>query len=133
MTNKRFNKRMIDLIKLIPISHFRTVESFEILKAKTEVHVEIDLKDNFIKKLNFPVPWDGKLYAYARCSEGLLGLCSDNNIKFEEIKKIYLEDWDDKFAIIFEIVDREKEFSYYTSIENMKELLENCCRAPSQR
>ena len=133
MTNERFNKKMIELKALIPSDHFRTVESFEMRKAKTEINVEIELKDNFIQNLKFKVPWDGKLYAYARNTDELVKLCSEKNITVEEIKTIYFEDWDDKFSIIVETKDRRKEISYYVSVEDVKELLENCCRIASQK
>ncbi len=133
MTNERFNKKVIDLTKLIPADHFRTVESFEMKKAKTEINVEIELKDNFIQELKFIVHWDGKLYAYARYSEGLLRLCRELNLKAEDIKTIYMEDWDDRFTVIMERADGGQEISFYVSGENMKELLENCCRIPEQK
>jgi hypothetical protein len=133
MTNERFNKKMIDLTRLIPADHFRTVESFEMRKAKSEVNVEIELKDNFIQKLNFIVPWDGKLYAYARYTGGLLDFCREQNLNEDTINTIYMQDWDDKFTIVIEGKDSESEISFYVTDDDMKDLLEKCCRIPEQK
>jgi len=133
LANERFNKKVIDLIKLIPSNHFRTVESFAMRKVKSETNVEIDLKDNFMKSLNFKVPWDGKLYAYARNTEEFLKFLSENELTKEDLKTIYMQDWDNYFNLIFESTNSKREISYFVKKEEIKELLENCCRIPEQK
>lgn len=133
MANERFQKNNIDLKKLIPSNHFRTVESFTMRKVKSETNVEIELKDSFMKSLNFKVPWDGKLYAYARHTEELLNFLAVNGLTKEELQTIYIQDWDNCFNIIFETNNSKKEISFFASKEDLKDLLENCCRIPEQR
>ncbi|BCJ94477.1 hypothetical protein acsn021_20460 [Anaerocolumna cellulosilytica] len=133
MTNERFNKSELDIITIIPSNHFRTVESFHMHKVKAETKVEIELKDKFKQELNFKVPWDGKLYAYYLRTEAFLELCRDKGVDAEEIITIYLEDWDRNFSVIFETNDAKRELSFYAARQDMKYLLENCCRIPEQR
>lgn len=133
MANARWNKNKMDLIKLIPPNHFRTVESFEMRKAEPETRVELELKDNFMQSLNFKVPWDGKLYAYARHTDRFLDFLEENGLRKEELKTIYMQDWDDFFTIILEGTIKDKEISFSASREDMKNLLENCCRIPAQK
>ncbi len=133
MANERFHKREIELLKIIPPTHFRTVESFAMKKSTTEISVEIDLKDTFLQKLSFRAPWDGKMYAYARITKEFEKLCSEINIAANEIKLIYLEDWDTKFSLIIEGEDNNRELSFYVSSFEVLELLKNCCRIPEQK
>lgn len=133
MTNDRFNKKELDLKPLIPPSYFRTIESFDMHSANTELKVEIELKDNFMKQIGFKVPWDGKLYAYYRVTDAFKDYCVENNIEISEVNIIFLEDWDEKFSVIIETLDRKRELSFYVSKGDVKYLLENCCRIPSQR
>lgn len=133
MTNDRFVKKHLDLKGLIPASHFRTIESFQMKKANSEIKVEIELKDDFMKELTFRVPWDGKLYAYYRTCEQFILYCREADITVTDVNIIFLEDWDDKFSVIIETVDRTKELSFYVKKEDVKYLLENCCRIPSQK
>ncbi len=133
MANERFHKREIELLKIIPPTHFRTVESFAMKKSTTEISVEIDLKDTFLQKLSFRAPWDGKMYAFARITKEFEKLCSEINIAANEIKLIYLEDWDTKFSLIIEGEDNNRELSFYVSSFEVLELLKNCCRIPEQK
>lgn len=133
MTNDRFIKKQIDLKLFIPTSHFRTIESFQMKKADSEIKVEIDLKDKFMKELKFIVPWDGKLYAYFRATEEFITYCKEGNFNVKDINIIFLEDWDNKFSVILETKDRQKELSFYVTKEAVKYLLENCCRIPTQK
>ena len=133
MTNERFHKREIELLKIIPPTHFRTVESFHMKKTSTEIGVEIDLKDTFLQKLSFKAPWDGKLYAYARITKEFEQLCNEINIAAKEIKLMYLEDWDAKFSLIIEGENNNRELSFYVSSFDVLELLMNCCRIPEQK
>lgn len=118
---------------LIPASHFRTVESFQMPKAKSELKVEIDLKDDFMKKIGFSLPWDGKLYAYFRITESFRSFCKERDLNVSDIDTIYLEDWDLVFSVIIETRDKGRELSFYVSTEDVNFLLENCCRVPSQK
>jgi len=133
MTNERFNKSELDIKIVIPPNHFRTVESFQMHKVKAETKVEIELKDNFKQELNFKVPWDGKLYAYFLRTQAFLELCREKNVDAEDILTIYIEDWDKNFSVIFETTDAKRELSFYAARQDMKYLLENCCRIPEQR
>ncbi|MGB8454143.1 MAG: hypothetical protein WCD89_17665 [Anaerocolumna sp.] len=133
MANERFTKKEMDLKKLIPSNHFRTVESFAMRKVKSETNVEIELKDSFMQSLNFKAPWDGKLYAYARHTDEFIDFLKENGLGIEDLKTIYMQDWDNFFNIIFEGSNIKKEVSFFASKEDMKNLLENCCRIQEQK
>lgn len=133
MTTERFINRSIELLRYISPQHFRTVASFEMKKAPSEVNVEIEMKDRFMKRLSFYVPWDGKLYAYAQKSQSFLKLCADNGMGKEDIKAIYLEDWDDKFLMVIEGGGNRRELAFFVSDSDMLTLLQNCLRIPSQK
>lgn len=131
--NDRFNKPKIDLKSYIPYDHFRTVESFESRKAKSEFNSEVELKDNFMKRLSFKVPWDGKLYAYVRQTESLQKLFTEHGLTSREIESISFEDWDGQFVLIMETADRRRDLSFFVSADDMWYLLEHCCRIPKQK
>lgn len=132
MANDRMNKPLINLKEVLPPNHFRTVESFKNLKAPSEFPVVIDMKTATKKQLSFSVSWDGILYAYARATDGLLKLAKKATISEISDVSASLNDWDDKFALIFE--DKNKnEYSYFVSKADVIDLLENCCRIPQQR
>ena len=133
MANDRYNKKEIELKKYIPSDHFRTVESFEMLKAKSETRAEIELKDNFKQQLSFHVPWDGKLYAYIRRTKEFTELCEENSISEAEIKTVYMQDWDEKFLLNVESGNSSKEAGFFVSNSDMIDLLEHCCRIESQK
>lgn len=133
MANERFNKSEMDIKKIIPPNHFRTVESFHMHKVKAETKVEIELKDNFKKELKFNVPWDGKLYAYYLSTQAFLEFCRKEGVDAKDITTIYIEDWDKNFSVILETLDTKRELSFYAARQDMKYLLENCCRIPEQR
>ena len=56
------------LEEYIPVDSFRTVlfQQAKNTAGITEIPVEIELEDKFMKALDFPVPWDGKVYGYVR-------------------------------------------------------------------
>lgn len=132
MSYNRMNKPFINLKEVLPPNHFRTVGSFEYLKAPSEFPVTVDLKTETKKSLSFPTSWDGVLFAYARATDGLLSLAEKVTISELSEVNATLNDWDDKFAFILE--DKNKnEYSYFVSKADVIELLENCCRIPEQR
>lgn len=49
-----------------------------------------------------------------------------------EAVKIYINDWEVKFILVFEL-ENEKEKAFYIKQEEVIELLENCCRVPQQQ
>lgn len=132
MSNNRMNKPFINLKEVLPPNHFRTVGSFEYLKAPSEFSVTIDIKEETKKLLKFKTSWDGILFAYARATDGLLELAEKATILELSEVNASLNDWDDKFAFIFEDKNK-KEYSYFVSKVDVIDLLENCCRIPEQR
>jgi hypothetical protein len=76
MSGNRKEHPEIKLADYIPWDRFRTVESFSMLSAPSEMRVELELGDTFMTQLHFKVPWDGKLYAYARPTKAFYELCA---------------------------------------------------------
>ena len=132
MSNTRYDKPEIDLSHLIPYKYFRTVESFDMIKAPKEVPVRLQLKKNFMDKLTFVLPWDGDVLGYARRTNALDELCKLTKIEIENLT-IYLNDWDDCFQLTLEAAVNKKETYFFVKSEDVREMLENCCRIPSQQ
>ena len=108
---------------------FRTVsEQQRTLMGFTEIAVEIQLKEHTRKLLSFTVPWDGELYGCVRDKKRLqekLGFTS-------EISKVYIQDWDNRFLVLFEQANDVGYYAVYVPTEDVVYLLENCLRIPEQ-
>ncbi len=115
---------------LLPYDHFRTVESFEMAKAASEMRVELGLKPPFMEKLAFALPWDGALLGYARKTPAMEELCRREEIEFDRAE-LYMNDWGDRFLMTLDDEAGRKSFSFYVTPGEMKELLEKCCKIPA--
>ncbi len=115
------------LSDIVTPEKFRTVlyEQFKLPCGITEIPAEISLKPETVKKLSFPVPSDGMLYGFARIKPFV-------RQKFDTSEaKIYINDWDDRFVLVFDLRGKGETAFYITDSEVVK-LLEGCCRVPEQ-
>ncbi|MGN0174010.1 MAG: hypothetical protein ACI39F_06180 [Acutalibacteraceae bacterium] len=133
MGNSRMKKPEISFKGILLPDHFRTVGSFDYIKAPSEIPVVIEVKNDTKKKLDFKISWDGEIYAYARCTPEFLKLSDKNDVSQIGDLTASLNDWDDKFALTFDNTDDNKEYSYFVSKEDVIYLLNNCCRIPEQK
>lgn len=116
------------LSDFITPAKFRTVlfEQHNQPGGITEIPVEISLTKETAKKLSFRVSDDGTLYGFARIKP----LVQE---KFgAESAKLYINDWEVKFVLVFEL-GNETEKAFYVKQEEVIYLLENCCRVPQQQ
>jgi hypothetical protein len=133
MDQQRMKKETISLFSLMLPAYFRTVESFDMRKAPSEVAVEINLKDNFRETLSFPVEWDGILYAYALETKGIADFRAKHGYPVIKLLKLTLSGWDECFCLTAEYAGPpRKESSFFVSSEDVRCLLENCRRIPPQ-
>ena len=118
------------LEEYIPVEFFRTVlfQQSKNTAGITEIPVEIELENKFMKTLAFPIPWDGKMYGYVRKNELLCEIS-----KNKKITLISLHDWNDKFLMLIERAEEKEEVPFFVKSEEVKNLLENCMRVPQQR
>ncbi|MBP1736512.1 MAG: hypothetical protein H6Q60_393 [Oscillospiraceae bacterium] len=136
MTNQRADRPMLPLAQYIPATHFRTVESFELMPGGiTEVKAELELKNAFMDRLSFAMPWDGKLYGYVRPTPDFEAFCINNGFRFQQVRTFYFADWDTRFLLTIELSDEAGggEHAYTVSQEDMAALLEHCIRIESQQ
>ena len=116
------------LSELVTPDRFRTVlyEQLQVPCGLTEIPVSVMLNKTTAGKLSFKVPRDGMLYGFARIKR----LVKD---KFgAEKAMMYINDWDDRFVVIFDLGSNIEKAFYVTS-EEVIYLLENCIRVPQQR
>ena len=117
--------RLSDLIRP---DKFRTV-TYEQLRYPggiTEIPVEILLKKDTAKRLSFKVPRDGMLYGFARIRPTVKERFGAENAM------MYINDWDDKFVMVFEL-DGKSEKAFFITADEIVYLLENCMRVPQQK
>ena len=131
MSASRYDKPMLELERLIPYDHFRTIESFDMSKCGTEVNAALELKAPFMKTLSFSLPWDGILYAYVRRTAAFNEYCRRSGIDPEKVS-VYLNDWDDRFHLLVESADGKRDASCFVKSLSVRDLLERCCRIPAQ-
>jgi hypothetical protein len=131
MDNSYKNAEQITLSDYIPADNFRTVtsECRHDGAGYSEVFVEIHMKPAFVKTLSFKVDWDGIIYGYVHSKRDI----SERLGGFESLEIITISDWDERFRIIFESADKKDEKSFFVSASEVRELLENCWRAPEQK
>lgn len=116
------------LSDFITPSKFRMVlfEQHNQPRGITEIPVEISLTKETAEKLSFKVSGDGILYGFARIKPLI-------KEKFgADSAKLYINDWEVKFVLVFELGD-ETERAFYVKQEEVINLIENCCRVPQQR
>lgn len=130
MANPYNNAPTVKPAEFIPAKLFRTIlsEQRHTPGGISELPVEIQLKETFAKTLSFNVPWDGLLYGFVRGKKDIVGRLED----FDEVKRISLQDWDDRFLLMFESGDKDAEKAFFVSRDEVRELLENCRRVPEQ-
>lgn len=123
------NAKYGSLYDYITPDKFRTVaEEQRGLLGKTEIAVELQLKPPARALLSFSVPWDGDLYG---CVRGKAELQRRLNFT-SEISKIYIQDWDNMFLVLFEQKDNVGYYAVYVPTKDVIDLLENCRRIPEQ-
>lgn len=107
---------------------FRTVmyDQLDIPGGDTEIFVEITMKKETAKRLSFKVPRDGMLYGFARIKPEVQELFG------AEDAKLFINDWDSKFVMIYEL-DESTEKAFFVTSDEVVNLLENCMRVPQQR
>ena len=71
MPEDKKERQYIALSSILPYDHFRTVKSFDMAKAKSEMKAEIGLKAPFMDRLKFRLPWDGALLGYVENAQRL--------------------------------------------------------------
>ena len=124
----------VPLRSLLPADRFRTV-SQEIRDTvpltPNEVAVTIVMKPAFVKRLRFPVSWDGILYGVVRKPEQLQQMGTDADGTFW-VKSISCNDWDDRFLLVLESENPERYRVFYVMADEVYDLLENCLRIPEQ-
>ena len=84
------------------------------------------LKKETAKKLSFKVPRDGMVYGFARIKPKV------KEIFAAEDAKLFINDWDDKFVMVFEL-DGKSEKAFFITADEIVYLLENCMRVPQQK
>ena len=116
------------LSEFVTPDRFRTVlyEQLHLPGGLTEIPVEIMLKKDTAKKLSFKVPRDGMLYGFARIRPTVKERFGAENAM------MYINDWDDKFVVVFDLGSNVEKAFFVTSQE-VVDLLENCIRVPQQR
>lgn len=132
MPDDRNQRQYIPLAPIIPYDHFRTIESFDMTRAKSEMRAEIGLKAPFMDRFEFRLPWDGALLGYVRRTAALDELCRKEGIDPEQAV-FCMNDWDDRFLMVLDDEPGKKNFSFYVTPEEMLTLLGKCCRIPAQR
>ena len=124
----------IPLRSLLPADRFRTVSQETrdtVPLTPNEVAVTVVMKPAFVKRLRFPVSWDGILYGVVRKSEQLQQMGTDATGTFW-VKSISCNDWDDRFLLVLESDDPERYHAFYVMADEVYDLLENCLRIPEQ-
>lgn len=134
MTARHYeNAENVVLADYIPSDHFRTIlyADRKIPCGLTEIPVELELNEKFIKRLSFPIKGTGSIYGFVRRNAILKGL--DSSGTENQIKSISLHDWDNQFVLIFERQDGKENPVFYVESEEVQALLENCLRVPEQK
>jgi len=135
LSKKRMDRPEILLGPYIPPSRFRTVSGFKMRRAPSELRVELELGDVFMKKLRFPVPWDGKLYAYARPTPAFFSLCAEHGLSADNTTTLYFQDWETRFLLAIEKAGEKgrQVLTFFVSSAEVLNLLEHCCRIVEQK
>lgn len=92
----------------------------------TEVPLEVQLQPQTVKKLEFPVSWDGGLSGFVRGKEALrqkLGFTLP-------IQLVTISDWDEGFALIFETKSDNQTAAFRVKEQDVLNVLNHCRRPP---
>lgn len=135
MAASRTDRPKLALGDYLTAYRFRTVTSFQMQRAPCELRAELELGDTFMQSLSFQTPWDGKLYAYATPRAAFYALCRENGFEAGSATTLYFQDWDTKFLLAVETstADRRQMLTFFLPPDDVRYLLENCCRIPEQR
>lgn len=131
MANPYKDAPQIKLENYIPADKFRTIlpECRHIGGGISEIAAEIQVSKKFAHKLSFDVPWDGLLYGFVRRKRELEAEVMGG----KKIRKVFIQDWDDRFLILFEGSGKDEEKAFFADPNDVCALLENCMRIPEQR
>jgi len=88
----------------------------------SEYRVEIELLEDFVGSLNFPVPWDYRLYGFFHGSAESSAIFDGFGEK--EKGKVCLYDWGDRIKIFFVSRSQRKEKAFFCTRAELKTLLE---------
>lgn len=132
MTQDKLNDAVFAKLSdyIIP-EQFRTVKDVESLVSGgiSEVKVVIDMTETFASKLSFPRSTMNIIYGFTILSEKVREINGARYIKDGVLRKIGINDWGDKFLVVFEVTEGLDPVIFVTSDE-VRYLLENCRRAP---
>lgn len=122
----------IKLEDYIPTKLFRTVHrtEAELPGGITEIRVIIDIERPFAKKLSFRTSSSGRIHGFVRMND-LLKSINTKTGKSSTVRRITINDWGTKALLVIEMED-DSESAYFFPISQLKDLLENCRRAPEQ-
>ena len=122
----------VKLEDYIPTKLFRTVHrtEAELPGGITEIRVIIDIERPFAKKLSFRTISSGRIHGFVRMND-LLKSINTKTGKSSTVRRITINDWGTKALLVIEMED-DSESAYFFPISQLKDLLENCRRAPEQ-
>ena len=110
MANPYKDAPQVKLADYIPADKFRTIlpECRHIGGGISEIAAEIQVSEKFARKLSFYVSWDGLLYGFVRRKREL----EADVMGGKKIKTVFIQDWDDKFLILFEGAEKDEEKAF---------------------
>ena len=126
------NAPTVKLEDYIPVKMFRTIHRTEadLPGGISEIKVIIDIERPLAKKLSFQTSSSGRIHGFVRMND-LLRSINTKQDKGSTVRRITINDWDDKALMIIEM-ENDSEKSFFVSIADLIHLLENCRRAPQQ-
>ena len=122
----------VKLEDYIPVKMFRTVHRTEadLPGGITEIKVIIDIERPFAKKLSFRTSSSGRIHGFVRMND-LLKSINTKSDKASTVRRITLNDWGAKALMVIEM-ENDSEKPFFVPIALLRDLLENCRRAPEQ-
>lgn len=126
------NAPEVRLEDYIPVKLFRTIHRTEadLPGGISEIKVVIDIERPLAKKLSFRTSSSGRIHGFVRMND-LLKSINTKQDKGSTIRRITINDWDDKALMIIEM-ENDSEMPFFISVRDLIFLLENCRRAPQQ-
>jgi len=109
----------------IPSRSFRLIlpSQLDVPCGYSEYRVEFELLADFAETLNFPVPWDYRLYGFFHGSAESSAIFDSFGEK--EKGKVCLYDWGDKIKLFFVSRSQRKEKAFFCTRAELKSLLES--------
>ncbi|MGN1340573.1 MAG: hypothetical protein ACI4WS_09805 [Oscillospiraceae bacterium] len=126
------NAPTVKLGDYIPTDKFRTIHRTEadLPGGISEIKVVIDIERPLAKKLSFRTSSSGRIHGFVRMND-LLRSINTKQDKGSTVRRITINDWDDKALMIIEM-ENDSEMPFFVPIKELINLLENCRRAPQQ-